>query len=200
MSFPLKKSILILLSLTTISGCSTAIRFKTQPIEISQKHYHFKNKFFCWNIKGVFSIKQPNKTIIAGYEWKQKGMNYQIRIHFAFGIYSMEIFGKPGIVTLRRSAQEYYTARTPEQLLKEQLGLDLPLSNLYYWIQGIPAPGIYHRNFGSHCHLTFLQQKGWDIHFSRFFTIDSINFPRTIILHKGFFTVTIVIKSIKIFT
>ncbi len=40
---------------------------------------------------------------------------------------------------------------------------------------GVLAPGVYYGNFDSYGHLTVLQQKGWNIRFSRYSTIDSID-------------------------
>ncbi|WP_100622552.1 lipoprotein insertase outer membrane protein LolB [Candidatus Coxiella mudrowiae] len=193
---------LILLStLAATPGCTPTLRLPTQPTvtytyqaQSWQKHYHALSQFSLWNIDGAFSIQEPGRTIIAEYEWQQKGTNYHIRIHSTLGIYSVEISGRPGMVMLWRSSQEHYTTRTPEQLLQQQLGWQLPVSNLYYWVRGIPAPGIYHGNFDSYGHLTVLQQKGWSIRFSRYSTIDSI-VPYTLILNKGPFTIKIIIKS-----
>ena len=185
----------------TLTPTTTTLLFPTQPTVVIykaqswQQRYHALRQYLLWNINGTFSIQQPGKTIIAEYKWQQKKSNYHIRIYSILGIYSIEIYGRPGIIMLSSSSQKYYTTLTLEKLLQKQLGWKFPVLNLYYWVRGIPAPGIYHSNFDSSGHLIFLQQNGWKIHFSRYSRINFIDLPHTLILDKKPFTVKIIIKS-----
>ena len=43
---------------------------------------------------------------------------------------------------LQTSDGKRYNAASPEQLLAEQWGFHLPVSNMKYWVRGLPVPGI----------------------------------------------------------
>ncbi|ATN75106.1 lipoprotein insertase outer membrane protein LolB [Coxiella burnetii] len=197
-SLRVRYCIAIALSTLLISGCTT-LRLPNQSTSVyhqqtwAQRYYDL-SRISQWNIDGAFSIQQPGKTIIAAYDWQQKGMNYRIRIHSSLDIYSVNISGRPGMVTLWRSPRQHYTASTPEQLMQQQLGWQLPLSNLYYWIRGIPAPGAYQADFDTYTHLIALQQSGWHICFSQYTTVGSVDLPRTLQLSNGPLAVKIVVK------
>ena len=165
-----------------INGCTT-LRLPSQPTSTYQtqswqQRYQALSRISRWSIDGAFSIQQPGKTVMAAYDWQQKARNYHIRVHSSLDIYSVNISGRPGMVLLWRSPKERYTARTPEQLMQSQLGWQLPISNLYYWMRGIPAPGAYRANFDPYGHLIILQQNGWYIRFSQYTPIGPIELPR----------------------
>ncbi|MFW0072395.1 MAG: lipoprotein insertase outer membrane protein LolB [Coxiella-like endosymbiont] len=182
-----------------INGCRT-LRLPSQStsahkIQNWQQRYQALSHISIWSINGVFSIQQGGKTVVAYYDWQQKGRNYRIRIHSALDIYSINISGGSSVVLLWRSPKERYIADTPERLMQEQLGWQLPVSNLYYWIRGIHSAGKYLATFDLYCHLITLQQNGWHILFSQYTTIGPVDLPRMLKLNSRKLTVKIVIKN-----
>lgn len=182
-----------------INGCTT-LRLSSQK-NISayqtkswQKRYQVLSHISRWSIDGVFSIQQPGKTIIASYDWQQKAHNYDIRIYSSLNIYSVNISVRSGMVLLWCSPKERYTADTPEKLMQARLGWHLPVSNLCYWIRGIPAPGAYQANFDPYGHFIILQQNGWYIHFSQYTHIGPVDLPCILKLNSGQMVVKIIIR------
>jgi len=151
-----------------------------------------------WNIDGAFSIQQASRSAIASYEWKQRSSSYNIRIHSSLNIYTADIVGKPGYVTLQQSNKQRYSARTPEQLMQKQLGWHLPISNLFYWMRGLPAPDKHQAKFDAFGHLIYLQQAGWRVRFSNYLPVGKVDLPRTLELHSKQLAVKIVIKHWKL--
>lgn len=151
-----------------------------------------------WNIDGAFSVRQPHKSVIAAYTWQQRGRSYSIRIHSSLNIYSAAITGRPGYVTLQRSKQQRFSARSPERLMEKQFGWHLPLSTLFYWIRGLPAPGKDHAKFDVYGHVAYLQQAGWRVRFSNYVPVGTVDLPRTLQLNNSRFSVKIVIKHWKL--
>lgn len=150
-----------------------------------------------WNIDGAFSIKQPHQSAIASYDWQQRGGSYNIRIHSALDAYTADISGRPGYVTLQRSNKRRASARSPEQLMQRQLGWHLPISNLFYWMRGLPAPGKYQAKFDAFSHLVYLRQAGWDVQFSNYLPVGKVDLPRTLQLNNRQIAVKIVVKHWK---
>ena len=193
-----------LLGVLLLSGCTTLYLPNQKPVIYHQQTWQQRyNNLSClsrWNIDGTFSIQQFGKTTIAAYNWQQNGTNYHIRIYSSLlGIYSINICGRPGRVVLWRSPQERCTASTPQQLMQKQLNWTLPLSNLYYWIRGIYTPGVaYRAHVDLYAHLIKLQQSGWNIFFSQYASVGSVDIPRVLKLSSGCLVVKIVIKHWKL--
>ena len=190
---------IVLLGVVLLSGCTTLYLSNQKPVIYHQQTWQQRyNNLSClskWNIDGTFSIQQFGKTTIAAYNWQQNGTNYHIRIHSSLGIYSINICGHPGRVILWRSPQEHYTASTLQRLIQKQLNWKLPLSNLYYWIRGIYTPGVAYRALVDFdAHLIKLQQSGWNIFFSQYTSVRSVDIPSVLQLSSGCLVVKIVIK------
>ena len=49
------------------------------------------------------------------------------------------IQGEPGRVSLDQG-DKHFSANSPEELILQQLGYELPISYLEFWIKGLPVP------------------------------------------------------------
>jgi len=160
--------ILLLILLLALSACSH------QPLEPSYRkvlpavRQTQLTTLNHWEIEGSFSLRQPPQSVVANYEWLQQGDHYDLHIHSALNLVSIKIIGEPNEVHLWRSARHVVEAQNPEELMQAQLGWQLPLSNLQYWIRGLPAPGLYKARYDAYGHLLTLKQAGWTIHYSKY--------------------------------
>lgn len=196
-SIRLVLSLVILFSFLITTGCTnlqtpTAQTTTFQPLSPKQRQLAL-TRLTAWHIDGAFSIREPNKTTLANYQWQQKGTRYQIRIYSALDLYGIRILGEPGFVALWRSDKRV-TANSPEQLLQNQLGWQLPVSNLYYWLRGIAAPGLYQARFDRFGHLRQLQQQDWQISYTQYGTFGQYDLPQLLELRYKNIAVRLVIK------
>ena len=89
-----------------------------------------------------------------------------------------------------------YHAATPEALLATRADLQLPISDLKYWIRSMPAPNSqYNAKYDEFGHLVYLQQAGWQIRFEDFITVGGVDVPQKIIMSHPGLTVRIVVKK-----
>ncbi|HAT28284.1 MAG TPA: hypothetical protein DCS89_14800 [Gammaproteobacteria bacterium] len=76
------------------------------------------------------------------------------------------IVGRPGYVTMQQNG-DILTAASPEDLILQQLGYELPVSFLEYWIKGLPAPDLpADLTFNELNQLTNLYQLGWSVSYT----------------------------------
>lgn len=148
-----------------------------------------------WTIKGAFSVQTPKKNIIGSYHWNQQGPTYQITLLSPMGALSVTITGTPGHVALWRGYKPETATSTPEQLLTEYVGWSLPISDLLYWIRGLPAPGASRMTFTTNNEINTLDQDGWHITFSDYVNVSThLSLPRTLQLYRRDFTSKITVK------
>jgi len=148
-----------------------------------------------WQASGAISISFNNKTDVGSFDWTQRGLNYTFQTYGPLNLGGVSIQGRPGFVTLNKSSKRT-TARSPEQLMQQELGWYLPLSNLRYWCRGLPAPGIKsvprYDQFG---HLRLLRQQGWSISYKKYQAVSGQDLPRTIVFGHQNLRVKVVIRS-----
>jgi outer membrane lipoprotein LolB len=147
-----------------------------------------------WHIDGAFSVRQPQQSTIAAYQWQQQETQYRIHIYSSLDLYGINIVGRPGAVTLWRAQNQPLTANSPEALMQQTLGWRLPISNLYYWLRGLPAPGHYQARFDRYGHLVQLQQQGWQINYANYQSVGTLDLPQSLSLSHGDLAVKIIIK------
>lgn len=157
-----------LLVVLFLSGCATSnapsgmSSFQNKPWHQRRSHL---TKQESWNIQGGVSIQNRGKTFMGSFSWKQMHERYAMNISGPLNLGGIRIQGDARSVTLYKSGG-VFSAQTPEALMQQQLGWYLPLSNLYYWVRGLPAPGaITTQQQDEYGHLALLQQQGWSIRY-----------------------------------
>lgn len=115
--------------------------------------------------------------INASFSWEQIYPNYQLTFFGPLGTQGAVLTGNPYGVNLT-TQQKTYHAHTPEQLLQNQLGLNLPVSHFYYWLRGLPAPeSRYTSNLDAYNHIMQLRQSSWRVVYQHFTNIGTIDLP-----------------------
>ena len=77
------------------------------------------------------------------------------------------------------------SANSPEELILEQLGYELPVSQLNYWIKGLPAPDSEAQlAFNELNQLTTIQQADWTINLSDMRQYGALSLPRRVELTR----------------
>ena len=195
---------LILSSFCLLNSCvslkpdtSNAISYKVETTTQRQKE---ASKIKHWHAQGAFSIASTQKTELANYQWTLKKQNqYSIRISSALNLYSLTIDNNGKTISLNRDQQPTLTASSPEKLLQKAVGYSLPISNLYYWIRGLPAPNkqktALPQSFDDYGHLKQLTQNGWVIRYLQYTHVNNTDLPSLMKLEHGNIKIKLVIKS-----
>lgn len=159
------------------------------------------NDITHWYIRGAMSIRQTNRSDIVQITWQQNGNNYRINISGPLSVGAARLIGRPGHVVLEKSQQEKFTAKNPESLLQQQLGWRLPVSNLFYWVRGLPNPKLTAKTqYDQYGHLITLTQSNWQVHYQRFLRVKNIDLPSIMSLTNPKLKVKLVIKRWQIQT
>lgn len=194
--------LLFLLTLA-VTGCST---FGDEPIfgsavPLGKQHLPWAErqaqlaKLHNWSTQGGVAIQGDQKGWNASFDWEQRYNNYALQVFGPLGINRIELAGSPGNATLT-TPDKTYTSNSPEALLRQQLGWTLPVSNLNFWLRGLPAPNSPARRvLDSNNHLARLYQDGWELNYSRYASIEGIDLPDRIVLSNPRWQVRMVIHQ-----
>lgn len=149
-----------------------------------------------WQIDGKIGIRAPKDSGSGTLFWLQRQDYYDIRLSGPLGRGAARLTGRPGQVSLEVANQGRYEAPTPEALLEQQLGWNLPVSHLNWWIRGLPAPDSKSRlNLDANSRLSSLEQDDWQIQYLSYTQQNGYWLPERIKLHGSNLDVTLVIKQ-----
>jgi outer membrane lipoprotein LolB len=144
-----------------------------------------------WHLRGKIGLRQKNKAHSAYLNWQQCGDYYDIRLSGPFGQGAARLYGNKQRATLLRSDQTRLSASSPEQLLAQELGWSIPVSQLLYWIRGIPEPNNAFTPSATH---TGFKQSDWQVSYPTLSTVDRFSLPTKAIAKQSNLTVTLILK------
>ncbi len=133
-----------------------------------------------WQLRGRVNVRRSDESHTLRILWRHEHRDYDIRLWGAFNAGNTSIKGDPGGVRLE-SGGEMHVASRPEELVFQRLGHELPVSQLEYWIRGLPAPpGDAELRFGELGELRELEQGGWLVQYADQRQYGELRLPGTV--------------------
>ena len=148
-----------------------------------------------WQLNGAVAIRTPHSGQSASLVWQQHQHTYQIDVFGPLGAGRATLNGDANGVTLLDNGKRYQ-GPTAETLMQKLLGWHVPVSNLYFWIRGLPAPGLKSTHkFDAYHHLLQLKQQGWEITYQQYTGINGIDLPSKLTLQAQNMKIKFVISQ-----
>lgn len=138
-----------------------------------------------WEFTGRIGVLDADESHSSRIRWRQDKDDYVINLWGTLNVGATELTGRPGAVVLEQAGEPPLRARSAEGLIYEQLGYELPVTQLSYWIKGIPAPGSQAQtDFNAEHHLVALQQDGWSVQYMAYTNYGAESLPTRIRIEK----------------
>ena len=173
----------LLLATTLVLACTTVPPPAKDNSDWAHQREQLQN-FDSWRLRGRVNVRYDNESHTPSINWLQQNVDYRIRLWGTLNVGSTLIVGSPDNVTLENSG-ETKSASSPEELILGQLGYELPLSQLNYWIKGLPSPDSeFQLSFNELNQLTTIEQADWTINLSDMRQYGPISLPRDVVLTR----------------
>ncbi|MNQ27675.1 Outer-membrane lipoprotein LolB precursor [compost metagenome] len=196
----LVRQLLVFSLIALLTGCAgltsrEALEGEGSPA-LWQSHKQQIGSLDAWQISGKVGIRAPQDSGSGTLFWLQRQDYYDIRLSGPLGRGAARLTGRPGDSQLEVANQGRYQAASPEQLLQQQLGLNLPVSHLLWWIRGLPAPDSRSRlTLDRDSRLAQLSQDGWQVDYLRYTEQGGYWLPERLKLSGHDLHITLVIKD-----
>ncbi len=173
---------LLLTGLLALSACVVAPQSSQNSNWNAQRE--LLQELDSWQFRGRIDVRYNNDSDTPRIQWQQQDQEYRIRLWGTFNAGNTLITGRPGSVTME-SRGETITASSPEQLILQQLGYELPVSYLEYWIKGLPAPGERAElEFNELNQLSLIRQADWTVTYNDPRQYGDLSLPANMILTR----------------
>lgn len=195
----LAKTLVLICFTLCISACATGPSANA-PLNQSLTWSKRRREAMCvnhWQLKGVTAIRTPKDNFSASLHWIQNGQDkYNILLFGPLGTGNLSLTRQGHETRLETSDGHNESAENAEALMMKKLKWSLPVSNLYYWVRGIPAPGTpANMSFDQYHHVTSLEQQGWKIDYLRYTGIQGMDLPSKIFMDHTKLHVRLVVSS-----
>lgn len=176
----------LLAVLLTISACTSLTGGKPAPIA----EFAGNSSVQQWQLRGKIGIRNSRRANSAYLNWQQCDQRFDIRLSGPLGQGAAHLYGDNRSVTLADGESEPITAAEPEQLLYRQLGWQIPVSQLHYWVRGIPAPGQDYVATDNG-----FQQAGWQLSYRGLSDTGNYQLPSRVIAEHPRLKVTLILSN-----
>lgn len=182
-----------------LAGCASTVRQGDKPLpdnKADAQHVERVQTLTKWHAKGRLAVKNGDKGGNASFVWQQVGDRYQVQMHGPFGSGAVVITGGPHHVIAKESNGKTHRASTPEALMQQLAGWQVPLTGLQCWIRGVPIPDVKVslQKMNAQGLLENLVQDGWNIHISEY-TQDRMPLPKKMQLQHGKLKIKLIVTS-----
>ena len=192
-SIPRQGLLLTCLSILTACAPPAAIQPEQPTTTINQAQRNPQH-ISRWNLSGAVAAKNKKKTWSASINWQQQSQNdYEIRLFGPLGGGTV-LIEKHGAHITYHDGPRTVTSQNPDKLFLQETGIDLPVSTLFYWIRGVPAPGKYTSTTNHTGQLESLTQAGYVLHYTEYTTVNQMTLPTKIKLEGHGGMIKLIIK------
>jgi outer membrane lipoprotein LolB len=177
--------IALLLAATACAPISQQ-RLASDPDLLWQLRYQALVQLEQWKLQGRTAIIQGKEGWNAGLRWQEKSGAYQIKIEGPFSQGGITLDGDASQAVLTMADGQKISAADPEILIKEALGIQLPVSALRDWVRGIPYSSINIDRIAldAEGQVTHLVQQDWDISFLKYVPFGIYSVPTKIFIRN----------------
>jgi outer membrane lipoprotein LolB len=183
----------LFLLLAALTGCESTPRKIPGASAQMQSLYGVQQ----WEAEGKIAITMGEQRESASFKWSQQRDDYVIHLFGPFGQGGTWLRRTGREVTLENAKTGVQRARSPEALMQDVMGWQVPVSNLQFWLRGLPAlkPAPTQITQDTSGHLTGLQQQGWQVAYGEHQNFNGWWLPTRVTAERDDLQIRLVIKQ-----
>jgi outer membrane lipoprotein LolB len=151
-----------------------------------ESHLNSIGDLKIWTLTGRMSVQMENDNWSASVHWEQNNDDYRLRIIAPFGRSTVQISGNTDSVALTTADNQVFEDDDVDVLIRQNLGWDIPVAALAYWIKGLPEQTAETQTLviDDMGRATDLSQSGWRIQYERYTNSSGYEMPLRITLQR----------------
>lgn len=162
----------VLPALTLLQGCATEplLAFVAEPVPIQ--------RIAAWRLDGRVAVQTAAEGWSANLLWTHAPESDHLALSGPMQQRAATILARKGFVSFRSADGADIVASDADALLRERVGIAIPLGVLRYWVLGVPAPEYDYAADPSGEDARDFFQLGWILHYSEYLPVDEMRLPR----------------------
>lgn len=198
--FARKYSIAALL-LALLAGCGSAPKAPPVVYESIGDRQRVLAALEVWSATGRIALSSPTEGFSAAMDWRQVRTDYDVELTALLGQRALRVTQQGSKAMLEARGRKGVMGANAEQLLLNELGVRVPLSQMAFWIKGLPGtqgkPG--YDDAGRLQQLAYVDADGtqWVADFKRYTRVDDLELPALIDIKGQDYSIRLLIKNWK---
>jgi outer membrane lipoprotein LolB len=139
-----------------------------------------------WTLTAHIGVSDGKDGGSGELVWKQNGDNFDFTVHAPVTGKTWKLSGDASHATLEGVDPQPDTDASPERLLKQRLGWDVPLAQLSDWVRGLRAKGSTPNTIYDAQNLpAVIEQDGWKVEYRDWFADRTPPLPKKVFATRG---------------
>lgn len=139
-----------------------------------------------FTLAGRVAVVAGDEGFSAGLRWQQRGESAAIVLEGPFGVGALAIDVEGEALRVTTGRGDRYQGEAARAALEQQLGFELPLDALRYWVRGLPfSTGAEQSLDPAAPRLLQLREQGWQIDYVEYQAVPFEYQPRRLVARKG---------------
>jgi len=152
-------------------------------------------RFDQWTLSGRLAVSGGGEGGSGRLRWRQEGVDYTLELQAPVSRQTWRLSREQGMATLEGLEGGPRRDADPVALLAREVGWQLPLEQLRFWVKGARAPGPASFEFAETGLPIRLNQAGWAIEFREWDRSHAEPLPSKLFAANGERKVRLVIES-----
>ncbi len=189
-----------------LAGCASFTKDSAKIVTESEKALRWQavqaqlSTIDSWQLSGRLGLRIPGRSGSMSIDWTQGSRTFSLLLDGPFGQSLAQVKGNNrGVIANIAGESEPVSGPNPEYLMMRITGWNLPVSNLRYWVMGLPVPGLQSDvvldDFGQP---KTLQQQGWEISYLSYRLENGVRLPARLKVSRDDIRLSLVISSWKL--
>ena len=174
-----------------LASCAS-IRLPLQPVSAWPQRLGVLQQAAQWEMQGRAAVAIGAHGWQASVDWRQRGADTVVHLSGPLGVGASVLRLGPGGLSVNDAPP------SPDAVasMQQRIGFDLPVSNLRYWLLGVPDPGLpYTLRLNDQSRAAQLIQGGWTVDYLRYQRAAVDALPGMLVLSRAGVRVRIVIDQ-----
>ena len=185
---------LLLLMILGLSGCAL------QPPLPDRSDWAARQEILAglqrWDLSGRISVRTDRDAVNGSLSWVQDGDQLEMGVRGPLGVGGFRLSGDPQQMLFEDSKGEQLILDDPGAALATQLGWEVPLASLGYWIRAMPDPAMQaEQDFETSGRLQQLRQEGWSVDYERYALQGLVAMPGRVTIQRDGIRIRLVIDN-----
>ncbi len=161
-----------------------------------QQHLAQLETVTTWSFHGRVAVRQGKEAWNVKLDWSQSRDRYDLLLTAPWGQGAVRLYGETGRAVLEAPDRAPRVAEDPQTLLARQVGWQVPVTQLRYWMLGRPEPdqGAV-IEWDGRGRIRHMNQAGWSIDYRRYGDVRGVSLPRKIELKNEALRLRLVIDK-----
>lgn len=178
-----------------LSGCVATSRFASQlpafvPGTAWPERRSVLQQLAGFSLRGRIAVAAGESGLSASLRWAQAGPRGELEFDGPLGIGGLRVVARGAELSLTNARGDRLDGDAARAALEQQLGFELPLGSLRYWVLGVPDPSVdvdEERLSTDAARLEVLRQAGWQVAYPAYApgAAGAVGLPRRIDATRG---------------